>query len=412
MTAPDLPGPGTQVLARMLGGRPAGDHGLMTPGPPAPRRAWRAFTAAVAVWVAGAGLLGHSTLRPGGTPGADHGLSSVLVLTPAALLGVLVFARRTASPVGPALVGLAAAPCLTQGLENWAASFGSGSPWPAAHLAASTLGGVWVANFAGFVLLCRVFPDGRLPGRRWTALPWLFVAAGLAVDVVISLDPHAFAAQGGPLPGATPVQLPPWAWIALDVAAGLAFLAVLALAVSSLVVRHRTADERTRVQLRWLVLGAGTVPVLLAAGWVAEYLGASISIAYSGFGIAMVIGIPVAVAVAILRYDLLDVDRLLSSSVSWLLTSLVSAAIFATVVLGVGHLGDRSRIGSTAGASSSPCACSRCTTASTRRLPGCWTASGPSRWPCSGGSWLPCGTGPRLRRRSRRCCGRPSTMAN
>ncbi|WP_369275870.1 hypothetical protein AB5J55_43400 [Streptomyces sp. R11] len=88
-------------------------------------------------------------------------------------------------------------------------------------------------------------------------------------------------------------------------------LLVLLAGLLSLELRYRRGDEVPRLQLRWLLLGAGTVPVLLASGWAAQANGVSIDLAYSGFFLAMLIAIPASVAVAVLQYQLFDVDRLL-----------------------------------------------------------------------------------------------------
>ena len=116
-------------------------------------------------------------------------------------------------------------------------------------------------------------------------------------------------------------------------------LSVLVTTVSSLVIRYRRGHGLTRLQLRWLLVGAGSVPTLLAAGWVAEALGASVAVAYTGFMVALLVVLTATVAIAILRHDLLDLDRLLSSSASWALTSVISAAVFLLVVVGVAELG-------------------------------------------------------------------------
>jgi signal transduction histidine kinase len=279
-------------------------------------------------------------------------MNALIGLTPALLLGLLVAWRRPESPAGPALVALAAAPALTWGLEQWGATFPTARPLPLAHVGAFLAGGIWVFNLAGFVALCLVFPNGRLPGRYWRAVPWCFLGAAALVIVVIGLDPLAYRDGGGPLPGTTPLPLGDVAFRVLDVAAGVVLLAVLGSAVAALVARYRRGDDLTRVQLRWLTLGAGSVPVLLGAGWVAEVAGASDSVAYAGFLAAMVVFVPATVAIAILRHDLLDVDRLFNETVSWLVTSVVSAGVFAVVVLAAAQLSARAddRIGITAAA--------------------------------------------------------------
>ncbi len=250
----------------------------------------------------------------------DQAVPAAVVLPPAIVLGVLVAWRRPASPVGPALVALTAAPCLTWAVEEWGAATFVG-------------GGAWVFNLTGFVLLCLVFPDGRLPGRRWRVLPWAFLAVAAAVVVVIGFEPDGYQDHGGSTPGSTPLPLSDTTFLALDVVVGVALLLVLAGAASAPLVRYRRGDALVREQLRWLILGAGSVPVLLGVGWAAELAGASTDIAYAGFIVALALIVPATVAIAILRHDLLDVDRLLDGTVSWLITTVVSAGVFAAVVL-------------------------------------------------------------------------------
>ena len=255
------------------------------------------------------------------SPAAVVGLS-ILIGIPVAV-GCLLGARAPGTPVGPALSWVGAAPAGVFAIEGWGATAATAHPWPAAHVVAAIEPGVWVWNLAGFVALCLVFPDGLLPGRRWRRLAWCAAAAGVFVNAAVAL---VGVGQVGGRPR------PALAAIAFASFGGL--LVVLCSAVASIVVRYRRGNTIVRQQMRWLILGAGTVPVLLAAGWVAESLGASIGLAYAGFIIAMVIFVPASIAVAVLRYDLYDIDRLLGSTIAWLLTSLASAAVFAALVFG------------------------------------------------------------------------------
>ncbi|MFB9180263.1 histidine kinase [Dactylosporangium sucinum] len=307
---------------------------------------------AVLAYLAGVALLFAVAYAGRAPDAAVAAVPALVALTPTVLLGLLVAWRRPDSPAGPALVGLGAAPALTWALEDWGGTYATAHPLPGSHAGAFLGGGGWVFNFAGFVGLCLVFPNGRLPSRLWRAVPWCFLGAAALVIVVIGLEPTAYQDRGGPLPGSAPLPLGIPAFRVLDVVAGLALLAVLGSAVAALVTRYRSGDDLTRVQLRWLMLGAISVPVLLAAGWAAEFAGAPIEVAYSGFLAAMVLLVPATVAIAILRHDLLDVDRLLNETVSWLVTSIVSAGVFALVVLGVAQVSARAddRVGITAAA--------------------------------------------------------------
>jgi signal transduction histidine kinase len=283
-------------------------------------RAWVVAGAGLLVYVVAAVLLGIRRTEPGGD--AQEFWVVLFALSPTLVLAVALTVRRPTSPVGPALVWVAASPCLAWSLESWGTSYLTATPWPAAHLGAIIGSGAWVYNLTGFGLLCLVFPDGLLPGRRWALMPWVFLVVSVAVNVDVSADYVRYAGPDGTGNGrAGP----------LDFIAGAAFLVALGLCVGSLVVRYRKGDEKTRTQLRWLTLGAGAVPILLAAGWVLEAVGASQSVAYLGFLAAMLVLLPGTVAVAVLRHDLLDIDRLLTQSISWVLTSVLAAGVFALV---------------------------------------------------------------------------------
>jgi signal transduction histidine kinase len=284
--------------------------------------------------VVGAALVVAAALD--GVIGAADAAFTVGSALPAAGLGLLVLGRRPDSPAGPALLALVAAPVLTYGVESWAQTADSPNPWWGAGPVAVAGIGIWVFNLAGFVLLCLTFPDGPLPGRWWRAMPWLWLLAALGVVVVVAGAPDDPAAEPSG-PRLTAILLA----LAL-------FLATLLGALGSLVVRYRRGDELVRQQLHWLLLGAASVPVLLAGGWVAEAFGASTEVAYTGFIVAMIVLVPAAVAIAILRHDLLDIDRLLGDTTAWLLTTLVSAGLFAVVLVGVAEL-SREAAGSSTG---------------------------------------------------------------
>ena len=108
----------------------------------------------------------------------------------------------------------------------------------------------------------------------------------------------------------------------------------LVITVASLVRRYRRGDERTRQQIRWLMLAGAAVVLLVLGGWVLEgLLGASTTLAYLPFLLSIALLVPAAVAVAVVRYDLFDVDRLLGQTAVWIVTLVLSAAVFAGVVL-------------------------------------------------------------------------------
>ncbi|TDW88293.1 histidine kinase [Kribbella pratensis] len=256
-----------------------------------------------------------------GSP-ADWPVTTVLLL-PAFLLSWLVVVRVPASPIAPALALTATMPALVFTVEDWGASARTSRPWPWASALDAIADGTWPWIFLGFVTLVLLFPDGLLPGRLWR---WVWAATPVAAALVTLVVSREGAARTSP----TPLR------VVLIVVVFGAFLATLLAAASSLVVRYRRGDELTRQRLRWLMAAAVAVPILLAASWLATALGVPGTLAYTWFLVAMLFLVPGAITVAILRHDLFDIDRLLGATVSWLVTTLISASVFAVVVLVVG----------------------------------------------------------------------------
>ena len=237
-------------------------------------------------------------------------------------LGMFVAWRRPESPVAAPLVLLGAAPSLVSAIEAWGASYGSNDEMLAARAAGYLSPGVWVFNFTGFVMLCATFPTGLLPGRNWRALPLAFCCAALAVVGVVAIQPEQYAADGGPLPGSTPLDLP----AALNTAADPARRRTAdcrsgwsgCIGGRPISQRRRADPDSASVVHAGRRLGAGT-----AGGRVGGELArsSSVVVAYTPFMFGILIGLPTAVVVAILRHDLLDIDRVLNGTISWVLTT-------------------------------------------------------------------------------------------
>lgn len=269
-------------------------------------------------------------------PGELFGITALLL--PAVVTGVVIAVRVPGSPVGGALAWVGAAPAAVFAVEDWGRTAAGPRPWPGSVLAAGFVEATWPWLFLGFVALVLVFPDGLLPGRRWRVVAVLAPVSAALLTAGIALQEGNFAAAGGVWPGSPPFVLPPaWHLVELVVCFG-SFLGVLLAASACLVVRFRRGDELTRLRVRWLMLAAGGVPVLLAASWLALAVGVPGDDAFMGFLVALLVLIPAAVAIAILRHDLFDVDRLLGEGVAWFLTTAISAGIFAAVVATLGEL--------------------------------------------------------------------------
>ena len=289
-----------------------------------------------------AGLVVRAALAYGPASIGSGGdfLVTMVILLPSLLLGWLIVIRAPESPVGPALALTGALPAVVFTIEDWGATYHTAHPWPGARSVEITAAGVWAWLFIGFAILILVFPDGLLPGRKWRVIATAVPLSLALVNFAVATNPDNFSStpDAERVTGEPPFTLPTPLQIALVVIALAGLVAVLLAVSVSLVTRFRRGDELTRLRLRWLMCAAIAVPVLLATSWLAVAIGIPGELAYQGFLVAMLVVVPGAIAVAILRHDLLDIDRFFGTAVSWLITTVVSAAVFAGVVVAIDTL--------------------------------------------------------------------------
>lgn len=197
---------------------------------------------------------------------------------------------------------------------------------------------VWVPPLGiALIFLPLLFPTGRLLSRR------LRLAAGLGVVAIVVFG-AAVAFAPGPIEQATFVENPLGGVSGLDVATysgavvGLAWtpLAIaIGLSLSSLVVRFHRASDDARRQIKWFSLAvmiAGAVFVLYIAVYV---LGGSPVVirVLEVLVIASLLGLPAAAGMAILRYRLYDIDRIVSRTISYGVVTAFLVAVFLLVNL-------------------------------------------------------------------------------
>jgi len=188
-----------------------------------------------------------------------------------------------------------------------------------------------VALIAGWIPL--LFPTGTLPGRRWWVPVGLLVVLSGIGQVAWAVQPVWMMngeAQVSPIGiDGWPVFLQPF----VD-AIPLELLAFIALAVAGLITRYRRGDRIERLQIRWFgaavaVLGAGLAGVLVEMA-VRTGDGPLVSALVSYAGI---LAMPIAIGIAVTRYRLYEIDRLVSRTIGWALVTGVLVAVFVGGVL-------------------------------------------------------------------------------
>ena len=268
--------------------------------------------------------VGAPSLALGGANGAvrpdDVGLMLAFLLY--TVVGALVAARQPRNPIGWLLgiAGLCAA--LTYGADQYAVHAASaGGTSPGAGVAAWLSLWLWMGMLAPLLFIVMLFPSGSLPSPRWRPVGW---AVG-AVTGVVSAS-FAFGDPGtdsGPNPFWVPALEPAFR---LAEEGFILFVALLAIAVTVLVVRFRRSGGVERQQLKWIVAAAVSMVLSLAVNLVVPEDGSFI------FWFGAVVALPTAIGVAILRHRLYDIDVLINRA---LVYGALSATLVGTYVISV-----------------------------------------------------------------------------
>jgi len=241
-------------------------------------------------------------------------------------VGLLIASRRRGNRIAWILIAL--------GLDVPLSSVaGDGSKAVADPLAAMLLGGIADIGWLVLVLLtCALFllyPDGRLPSRRWWPL-------GVALQVCLALFLVSAALapttmhNGIPVPnpfGGAPGVLGELAQVSLGVSLPLLGLLMLAAAAAAITRwRRSTGVERQQLELFVYMLFLIVLGLALGASGLPGPWGPLVDLA--------TLGLPVAIAVAVLRYRLYDIDVLINRTLVYgLTTGGIAAAFFGGIVV-------------------------------------------------------------------------------
>ena len=206
---------------------------------------------------------------------------------------------------------------------------------PSGEAAAWVASWLWVAHVGLFTFLGLLFPDGKLPSPRWRPFAWLVGATVLAGSVATAVSPGPVEGLGfhrNPLG----IEALPDLSVSVEI---LAFALMLG-AAASLFARLRRSSGLERQQVRWFAYAT----VVLAGGFtvlhvVSDALGSWWLHWEVGFVATMVglLGLPVALGVAVLRYRLHDVDLIINLALVYGILTAVLAGIFELGVVSIQH---------------------------------------------------------------------------
>jgi hypothetical protein len=258
--------------------------------------------------------------------GAAHALAFPLGY---ATVGLVLSLRRPANPIGWLYAAAGLVWSISIPGDVWLVQLvAEHRPLPLAAQAAAVFGEFsWApATVVGVTLPALVVPDGRLRSRRWRAV----AATGVVAAVLVVVGGGLAPARLEDLPIANPFGLagPAGAVAAMLAGAGsLLWMATMVASLGCVVVRFRSSRGVERQQLRWVAAGAAaTVAGLLAGAAVPQ------DTVLSGVLYSSVLCIPLAVAVAVLRYRLWDLDRLVSRTVTYAVVTALLVVPYLLIV--------------------------------------------------------------------------------
>ena len=182
--------------------------------------------------------------------------------------------------------------------------------------------------------LLLLFPTGHLPSPRWRPVAWLAGVALVALLLGVVLGPDAFTGTSI----TNPIALHPDGLVLLALEGGgfYLFTAAILASVASLVVRYRRARDVEREQLKWVALSAAVIGLVLAGTSVLELLNGTAELSDDVENVSITLALtllPISIGVAILRYRLYEIDRLISRTVSYALLSALLLGVYAAVAV-------------------------------------------------------------------------------
>ena len=310
----------------------------------APGRRVRLASPAMAIALAGVVLVLVAVTIPLGV--MDHAAVSSgggsLVLAPVfGVLGFVVAWRKPGNPLGWLLLGAVGFLVLSGAAGSYAvAVYRQHHPGLPLGWVAVLLQPGWAPAIALFGLTVLLFPDGRLPGPRWRWALWAYLAVAalwIAGTVVISVwaiaGHHVQVDSGGNLLAIDhPTGWAAW-WGTVQ---GLFFPLLGACWLASLagqVLSYRRSSGERREQLKWLIGGSA---IAVTGGLLAVPFSDSPDRALNIIGsvaLVAVLALPLSMGVAILKYRLYDIDRILSRTVAYAIITGLLVGIYSGLVL-------------------------------------------------------------------------------
>lgn len=205
--------------------------------------------------------------------------------------------------------------------------------WPGTFAALWLSQWMWMLPYVSLVLLLLFYPTGRLLTPRWRWGLWLSLLGYLALAVIVAFGATLEIEVSDPVSGAieipNPIGFLPTPGNSTFVFFTVVLFATLIAGLLGLGLRYHRARGIEREQMKWLLFAGA----LFIVAMVLEIL--NLNVPWSGVINNLIsLGIPLAIAIAILRYNLFDIDIIIRRTTSYaIITGVLALIYFATIVV-------------------------------------------------------------------------------
>jgi len=222
------------------------------------------------------------------------------------------------------------------------AGFAIGTPW------SLVVASEWTVLFLWPLALAYVYPDGRLPSRRWRPMAALALASGAGTLLLLPLQPTLEGRDGqvdNPIQIGSGLEelLTPVFW-----ACWFGLLVALIGGALSQRARYKAGGPELRRQVLWLAYGA-VIPPLWLGG--TSLIGQFVSISTPDLAVLGLVHawLAIAVAVAVTRHGLYEIDRLFNRTLVYAVLTALLAGTYALAALLAGQLAGGSAFAASVG---------------------------------------------------------------
>lgn len=295
----------------------------------------RSVASLVAPLLAGAGVVGLTlalALSPPekGAVAVVTGVSTGLAVVAVGATGLLLTLRRRHNALGWLL------------LSSFVllVGFFLVQAWPRRELRSGvddrlTHAAVWLGNWMwvpiiGMLALypLLLFPDGHYRNRFWRGVGWTSAVALTVMSTGFALGNSQYTrASGASAPNPLGDLIPQSLANVMRIGGAFCVMGLVALGLGGLFVRYRHGDDIVRAQLRWF-FAAGSLWLGFLA-YPGQHGDGGLVDAFSGVVFA---AYPVAIAIAVMRYRLFDIDRIISRTTSYMVVTACLVTLYAIIV--------------------------------------------------------------------------------